>query len=1731
MTRKKYQKNYILALISGVFIIVFFTLIFQKRATGTFKKTPLGSSWDYQSVLSLPNTTVSIKTTPESGVVDFQYQNSSIQFDTPLNKPSIKNSQKNEISFVTKEKNIELQYQTLKNGLKENIILRKIPTTNQFYSSIKTTNADIYFNSSHLPVFLNPKNQEYLFHIQKPYAFDATGNKTYGIEYQIIINNQPIIPKTNGGKFSLLDSLTKIDQKDSYQLVVKIDPKWLFAKDRVYPIIIDPTIIHDTTSEFATGQFNRIKNNGAGETAPSLESYYQELGTDINTVGLWHLNESSGNALDSSGNSNTGTPTGTTIVSGLLGNARSFNGSSDNIGLAASTNANVTGDISVEMWIKPNLSANGVVIHKDSQFSIEIGATGDFFWADSSNWSYAGFGATNIGLVTNKWQHLAVTKSNGIVNVYLDGVLKSTKSFGSAITSTTNIMRLGCYANASACTSMYYNGSIDEVRVSNIARSPEEIKLDASRRPYSVFTSDIIDLTNVSSWNSISWTGTGFTTGDGETPSSTTGLVAQWNFNETSGTSAVSGGTCGSSCNGTLTNMTTTGQDAAINTGWTYNNRRWGAGALMFDGTNDYVTCTDANCGGIGKLDIGTGSWSVSTWVKTTNSTARQILIAKGDSTGQYSWEMDITSPSIGAAGAPTFILYNTGDGGYMYTPITKPISDGYWHNIVGTYDGTTISIYIDGVLSGSSTTKTGTQVTNSTGPLSIGDRGSSSYVNGIMDSISVYSRALTTSEILANYNSSRVEVQTRVGNSSNANDGSWETWQPSDNEKNIASMDYDYSNWYWDYTASHMPNIKSNDNNIKVEGSGSMRVQTGVGQTNPGTAALWHLDETTGTGAYIRDASTNNNSGTPTGTTLTEGISGKARTFNGTSDLISFGNPSSLQILSSLSLEAWVKTSAAIGYRGIVSKMGTGAPYYGYLLRENSTGYAEFGISTTGSNYTSVSGTTLINDGEWHHIVGTYTPYTYLQIYVDGVLQNTNSTSISGAIYNTSGNVIIGCTYTTPSECMSGSIDEVKISNTTRSAEEIAETYRMSRDHLFSKTINTVDLDSSTKLPFYVASDRLGTFSQLTIEESPVTDYQPDSNTVGLWHLDEQSGSGAYLRDSSGYGNNGTPTGTTFAQGKIGKARYFNGSTDYISVPNSSALNFGSNSFTIDWWEYRTDASSTRTTMQRHYSNDGVGYAPWIAGYSNGTSLLFYASSCGNTCGWDVANARTMGPITLNQWVHLAVVRNGTTFTTYKNSIPQDTWTSSLAIQNGIDVLHIGKYWTGGTYSFLGYIDEVRISNTARTADQIRQTFEMGNRTHNITFDFKAKLSSGNLLIGSTDYSFTVDETAYGSSAMANHIFLGDKIIVKENIGGTEFLSQGTVNSVNATTGALTVSSWDTTSTFPSGGYTVNATVFKWQREYFDITNSLSTQRDAITKLIYRITDGSVGANIWIDDFKHSTGYLSNSTGSSISSSVLNRYFQYRLILSQNDNFAPSVGVNTVTLSYNNNQAPSTPTLNSPSDAATNQSLYPTLKTTGTDPNSDNLQYKITLCSNALMTTNCQIFDQTISNTGWSGQNVGTSAFSSGTQASYTLQNPLIAGQIYYWKSMAIDPTGSNTWGSTQSTPYSFTVLNMPTNCLLQKSNNNSSINVIWNTDSISTLTIEKNTDSAGFTSLTNLSIGTSSYLDTNVSSGHTYKYRIAYYTAGPIIGNWCETPTLNLQNNNDFLFNGLKLNGLQIN
>ena len=150
-----------------------------------------------------------------------------------------------------------------------------------------------------------------------------------------------------------------------------------------------------------------------------------------------------------------------------------------------------------------------------------------------------------------------------------------------------------------------------------------------------------------------------------------------------------------------------------------------------------------------------------------------------------------------------------------------------------------------------------------------------------------------------------------------------------------------------------------------------------------------------------------------------------KSILLDGVDDYVDCGNDASLQITNTLSISAWVKTTDT-NYIGIYGKGNSVAQADTYFRMQNT------GVIRTflNNNTINVTGTTAINDGNWHHVMFVYVPSTSMTIYVDGSQDAQNTTSIPSAINNNYSNVYIG-----QFQKWLGNIDEVAVWNSDQSA------------------------------------------------------------------------------------------------------------------------------------------------------------------------------------------------------------------------------------------------------------------------------------------------------------------------------------------------------------------------------------------------------------------------------------------------------------------------------------------------------------------------------------------------------------------------------------------------------------------------------------------------------------------------------------------------------------------------
>jgi len=129
------------------------------------------------------------------------------------------------------------------------------------------------------------------------------------------------------------------------------------------------------------------------------------------------------------------------------------------------------------------------------------------------------------------------------------------------------------------------------------------------------------------------------------------------------------------------------------------------------------------------------------------------ILINPGSEDVPYG--LNITS---GGKGQIMFMSNNTT---YSATSTTS-INDNKWHYLIGTYDGETLKIYVDGVFEDDDTDPSGNLPTD-TGSVRIGadyQTTPANFFNGSIDEVRIFSRALSPEEINASYNAGLYRLQ-----------------------------------------------------------------------------------------------------------------------------------------------------------------------------------------------------------------------------------------------------------------------------------------------------------------------------------------------------------------------------------------------------------------------------------------------------------------------------------------------------------------------------------------------------------------------------------------------------------------------------------------------------------------------------------------------------------------------------------------------------------------------------------------------------------------------------------------------------------------------------------------------------------------------------------------------------------------------------------------------------------
>jgi hypothetical protein len=155
------------------------------------------------------------------------------------------------------------------------------------------------------------------------------------------------------------------------------------------------------------------------------------------------------------------------------------------------------------------------------------------------------------------------------------------------------------------------------------------------------------------------------------------------------------------------------------------------------------------------------------------------------------------------------------------------------------------------------------------------------------------------------------------------------------------------------------------------------------------------------------------------------------------------------------------------------------------------------------------------------------------------------------------------------------------------------------------------------------------------------------------------------------------------------GGSGYFDGTGDYLTVPDNAAFEMGAD-FTVEAWFYLNEIPAS-TLFADIVTKGALGvFQPYYIFVNSSASLLFYSSSNGTS--WNVASAQSFGTVTVGQWYHVAISRSGSSLRMFLNGALINTITNSDALFDNNRAVAIGARSDGTEDAIKGYISNVRI-------------------------------------------------------------------------------------------------------------------------------------------------------------------------------------------------------------------------------------------------------------------------------------------------------------------------------------------------------------------------------------------------------------------------------------------------------
>ena len=719
--------------------------------------------------------------------------------------------------------------------------------------------------------------------------------------------------------------------------------------------------------------------------------------------------------------------------------------------------------------------------------------------------------------------------------------------------------------------------------------------------------------------------------------------------------------------------------------------------SAYFDGVYDYLSVNNS-------ASLKPSFLTIAGWINANSFTDNGAPIAaKGNgSAGGNLWSLDFNS------GMPRMTI-STGSGVSAVCQATSILASKTWLHIAGTYNGTAMTIYVNGKEVKTCTVATPGTLAGNDHAVTIGSRQSASggydlNFSGWLDDVRIFESALSNNEIAALFGESVLAMDFE-GTFSYSN-----SWYP-----DLSSGQNNTSCAFWLFCPQQVTGMTGNSaqfaginyltvtnlyNNLDLSAGNFTQTAWIYPEATTDIEGIlgFKSGETTGYPAIQRQGNKlivgfGTTSGWKTFTTgdvlTSQTWNHVATTFDGTTYHIYVNG---VDVGNSEFLNAQKPAVGNTLWLGRTSNTGTIYVNKIYVKDDaDGPGTAEICMAWTNNGTGETSAVWNEYDADWKK---SYTVNKTLDFSESGTLNiwEDDSGTYCGKSQDSSDDFIWSYTFS--------------ISDSPISGEKLYD-WNSSNDSLGSVTLGTsttpaLKLNST---PFEGKVDSLRLYRYAMTSEQVTAMYQSGTTPL-LMHLDDPSGAGLSYQ---GYSNSMDTTNRTNGickgigscpltglPGRVSTAAKFDGLDDYIEIPALSGMSAQNLSISA-WVNPSAWAAAATDGVVLSSANTSGGSKGYTLSVGNNGQVKFGLAVGGAWC-----EAVSTQVLTLNSWSHLIGIFNGVTASVYINGSLNGIAVCVGSVNYAATPLNIGRNPAYTTRLFTGLIDEVRVNNISLTNNAI---------------------------------------------------------------------------------------------------------------------------------------------------------------------------------------------------------------------------------------------------------------------------------------------------------------------------------------------------------------------------------------------------------------------------------------------